>query len=299
MPPSKPEPVDEKVNWSKVPYADEMDFNYENADGGVAVSGYTGDLKILKIPETIAGKKVVGLNYRCLSQHNFTDIKVPSGVVYLGEECFARNLELKSVDIPDGLTTIDRAAFLRCDGLKSITLPNTVNSIKDDTDLSPSFGTYNQNTVVKFKNKTYDKDHYYALYDSINFPENGIKTYTKKNKVVLSDVSRALTKLVIPEGVTEIDTSGFNGCVDLESVTIPEGVVSIWSSNTRSGNFEGCEKLKTLALPDSLTYLELKALSPWGEYGGVEKIFFETITFKGRTYQRKNFERLVSDVNNG
>lgn len=290
-----------EIDWSKIPYADEFDFNYENADGGVAVSGYTGDLKILKIPETIAGKPVVGLNYRCLHQHNLTDVKVPSGVVYLGEECFARNIELKSVDLPDGLTSIDRAAFLRCDSLKSLTLPDTVKSIKNDEDQGPSIGTYNQNTVVKYKNKTYDKDHYYALYDTITFPENGMIISTKdypRKQVILIDVSRALTEVVIPDGVTDINTAGFDGCVDLESVIIPEGVESIWSYDSQSGSFEGCEKLKTLALPDSLKFLEFKALSYGGYGGSVEEIYFETITFKGRTYKPNQFERLVTDVCN-
>ena len=62
-----------------------------------------------------------------------------------------------------------------------------------------------------------------------------------------------LTALSIPDtyrkkAVTEIESEGFVICTNLESLAIPQGVVSIGASA-----FEGCSKLKNLTIAESVT----------------------------------------------
>ena len=64
------------------------------------------------------------------------------------------------------------------------------------------------------------------------------------------------TDVVIPayiEGmpVTKIDNSAFGFCDDIESVIIPDGVLSI-----DYGAFYRCENLKTVVIPESVTYID-------------------------------------------
>ncbi|MBR5315318.1 MAG: leucine-rich repeat protein, partial [Firmicutes bacterium] len=62
--------------------------------------------------------------------------------------------------------------------------------------------------------------------------------------------------IVIPEGVTELRTDIFNGCVSLEEFVIPEGVTSFGDRV-----FRKCESLKAVDLPDGLTSLPTHAFA--------------------------------------
>ena len=52
------------------------------------------------------------------------------------------------------------------------------------------------------------------------------------------DGCKELTSVVIPEGITEIGEYAFEGCIALVEVDIPESVTRI-----RKGAFKGCSKL--------------------------------------------------------
>lgn len=59
-----------------------------------------------------------------------------------------------------------------------------------------------------------------------------------------------LTKVVIPEGVTEIGKQAFFMCINLKSVTIPEGVLSIGDQC-----FAACYVLEDIFIPNSLEFV--------------------------------------------
>lgn len=69
---------------------------------------------------------------------------------------------------------------------------------------------------------------------------------------VIKLIERNFTTFDIPEGVTTIGTSAFNGAVDLTSIDIPEGVTSIGNSA-----FYDCLALANASLSNTITSIDL------------------------------------------
>ena len=60
-----------------------------------------------------------------------------------------------------------------------------------------------------------------------------------------------LTSITIPDSVTNIGEWTFRGCTNLTNITIPDNVTSI-----ETGTFRGCESLTSITIPDSVTTIE-------------------------------------------
>ena len=56
------------------------------------------------------------------------------------------------------------------------------------------------------------------------------------------------SSVILPEGLTKIGNSAFEGCTHLASVTIPDSVISIGDYA-----FRGCASLASVTIPDSVT----------------------------------------------
>ena len=86
--------------------------------------------------------------------------------------------------------------------------------------------------------------------------------------------------MTIPNSITEIGWSAFNGCTALTSVTIPNSVTKIGS-----GAFEGCTGLTSVTIPNSVTKIGGSAFedTPWynNQPDGVVYIGKVAYKFKG------------------
>ena len=166
---------------------------------------------------------------------NIYYISFPDSLISIGKNAFYHNTNLESVSIPDSVKTIGENAFCFCEKLRRVEIGSGVTFIGS--------GAFDQCGSLS---EVYIND--LAAWCGIDFgdnPLNGCRLYLNHSLV---------RDLVIPEGVTAINSSAFAGCTSLTSVTIPEGVTEICASA-----FENCKGITSVTLPDSLTSVSREA----------------------------------------
>lgn len=134
---------------------------------------------------------------------------------------------------------IDYAAFKDCSGLTSITIPASIREIASNAFVGCS-------GLEKIE------------------VESGNKIYKNINNCLIKKDGKTLVlgckNSVIPaDSIIEIADQAFDGCSDLKSIAIPEGV-------TKIGNlaFSDCVNLTNISLPDSLNNLGYGAFQNCG-----------------------------------
>lgn len=145
-----------KDNFRSFPVSDESIFTVIETDDGVDIKSCKRDIqdKVIVVPETIGGKKVVGIGFGAFTEIGSVEaIVLPDSVERLGDGAFTgcENLKyvylgtglkctgdatfnycnaLKEIDLPEGMTTMNGRIAGRCSGLEIITVPATVTEIK-------------------------------------------------------------------------------------------------------------------------------------------------------------------------
>ncbi|MBO5022342.1 MAG: leucine-rich repeat domain-containing protein [Clostridia bacterium] len=181
-----------------------------------------------------------------------TSITIPNSVTSIGDYAFTRCTGLTSITIPDSVTSIGNNAFLFCAGLASVTIGNGVTSMGN-----AAFQECSQLTSITIPNSvisiginafsgctgltSISVDSGNSVYDSRNNCNAIIETST-------NTLIKGSNNSTIPNTVTSIGDSAFDGCTGLTSITIPDSVTSIGESA-----FRDCTGLTSITIPDSVT----------------------------------------------
>lgn len=183
-----------------------------------------------------------------------TEITLPDGVCIIDGGAFGGCSSLRKITLPDSLTTIGDLAFSGCSGLEVLILPENLKDIGEsafENCSSLRTLTIPENVISIGK---------YAFWDcsaltEINVDENNQK-YTSidgnlysKDKTVLIKYAggKKETSFTVPNGVSEIASSAFGCCTELESVTFPEELEKIGDEA-----FWGCSSLTRAEIPDDV-----------------------------------------------
>ncbi|MBR5393719.1 MAG: leucine-rich repeat domain-containing protein [Bacteroidaceae bacterium] len=189
------------------------DIKYTAQYGDLIVTGYNMDF--FKGAATIMSKLIYRgriMNVVEISGEAFknckvlTSVNIPNSITRIGSSAFSGCSSLTSITIGKGLTSIDSWAFNNCTSLEKVIIPNITAwcSISFSTMISHSYNGYE---VVE------------SLSDSSNPLFYSHHLYCDENTEI--------TKLVIPDGVTNISSGAFINCNSLTSISIPNSVTSI------------------------------------------------------------------------
>ena len=174
-------------------------------NGGIQISslGFSPQGEI-RIPDTIDGLPVTGINMAFCNKHDLTGITIPATVTVLMNSAFSGCDSLASVNILGNITGIGWSAFSGCSSLTSITLPNSVvaidayafaNSGLTSITIPPGVNNIEQNT-------------FYGCGSLMSVNLNNVKS--------IGDAAfgncGSLRYITIPSSVTSVNTFAFWQC---------------------------------------------------------------------------------------
>ncbi len=156
------------------------------------------------------------------------NVNLPANLKSLSISTFSGCDALETIELPEGLVSIGWRVFAGCESLKNIEIPESVTEILN-------FAFYNCSVLEK-----------------ISIPES-VKTLGKsvfENCESLSEVQFA------DNSVTEIPVECFKNCFELQTITLPQGLLEI-----REKAFAGDYKLKDVIIPESVTFVAENAFA--------------------------------------
>lgn len=146
----------------------------------------------------------------------------PYSVTSIGNSAFYKCSGLTSVTIPNSVTSIGYRAFSGCSGLTSANIPNSVKTIGQEAfaGCSGLTSVTIPNSVTSIGNNAFYKTPWYNN-QSDGVVYAGLVAYKYKGTMP------ANCEIILKEGTKSIADSAFEGCTKLTSVNIPNSVTSI------------------------------------------------------------------------
>ena len=196
----------------------------------------------VNIPKTVTvdGKKLEVKSIDSYAFCNCSDLKsitIPEGVTSIGYQAFSGCASLTSIVIPEGVTSIGSGAFKYCTLLTSIVIPEGVTSIGDD-----AFSGCDSLTIycaAEAKPKGWS-----GVWNISDMP-------VVWGHVVFGASDSFLCSISKVNGDTYAVITGYRGS-DTD-IRIPETINGVKVAVISDCAFEGCESLKSVAIPDSVT----------------------------------------------
>ena len=206
-----------KVDVGKYVIPEENDFIWEEVEGGVAITKYTGEAIAVEVPEKLDEKDVVEIKKEAFGLVALVGIKLPDSLKTIGEKAFYYQMKLVEVTLGKNTEKIEENGFHGCVALKKIKLNEGLVSIGRS-----AFGMTSSLEKIELPDTL-------ELIDRGAFVMGGLKSIT------------------IPGSVERIGEQAFSNCNSLETVIIEKGVKTLEDTC-----FEYCYNLVKIEIPESV-----------------------------------------------
>ena len=193
-------------------------YTYTDAkDGGIKLTGYTGQDVKLVIPDTLDGKKVTEIGDSCFSGNAWSErVYVPEGVVKIGDYGFECCSHIEKIYLPDSLRTIGNGAFSGCGVLKLIDFGEAVTSIGDG-----AFMACQNLTQIVLPASLQELGKFAFAFcntlTDVTFSGTDLKVIPER----AFDSCSSLNKIDLPDGTTTIGKRAFYNCAELSTINGP------------------------------------------------------------------------------
>lgn len=207
-------------------------------------------------------------------------IAIPEGVASLGNDVFSDCTSLVEAELPKTLAEIGDRCFYSCESIRDIVLPDNVERVGNS-----AFEGCSELVNLSFSSNL----------SAIG--NNAFSDCRKLSAIKLSDSLKtmgdgafkncsSLKEIIIPEGIKSIGFGAFEGCLALDSIAVPfvgrdggaenshfgyifggkvpETLASVAVSRAEilyGAAFLGCNKIKTVDLPDGMNIIYAGAFS--------------------------------------
>ena len=198
-------------------------------------------------------------NCQALNKVEFNNKLVDIGVL-----AFNACISLDKIELKEGVTTILAQSFQNT-GAVNVTLPNSLAYVGYGAFISnKKLKTFNIGSGTTMIEPSVVRE--CSAIEKITIADNNAKYFVKDNciytkptevggKISLILASPNATNIVVDPSTKYINNEAFILNKNLQSVTLPEGVVAIYGRA-----FEGCKSLTTLSIPSSIQTIGEKVL---------------------------------------
>ena len=231
----------------------ENDFLFSQETG--TITGLNMDTSVSKdivIPVTINGNYVLHIGDDAFAGQQLTSVTFATGskVESIGNRAFYNNSSIQNITIPDTVKTIGTYAFKNT-GIKELTLPGSMETIPNSL-----FQGYTQFETLTLKEgvKTIGNSAFEGCSELKIIDLPGSLTSIGNNAFKGNNALTSLTFHDLSSNSTIINSSVFQGCSSLETLSLPSNVKVIGSSA-----FRDCTSLNTVTLSSKLETIESDA----------------------------------------
>lgn len=216
--------------------------------------------------KNVSMPKVTTIGYRSFRETSkLESITLPSGLSSIAAEAFAYS-GLKSIIIPNTVTIINDDCFYRCENLATVTLPSTVTEIGYSAFIYCSSLTNVSMPGVKIIHGSAFQE--CTNLQSISFPE-GFWKFDGSNHF---KGCTALTEVVLPASLREVNDSPFYNCTGIKKVTCL--AVTPPTHNNKYAFMYGCDMTNVKLYVPAMSIDAYRAESGW-------KTFYTILPLEG------------------